>query len=317
MRTLPNRTLNAHRYPISKFLRQHCLDCHSGEEPEAGLNLSERLFDLDKSHAFESWRRVYDRVRRGEMPPDSDLEPKETDVFLKGLDQRLMESDSRDIADRGRVRGRRLTRTEYEHTVHSLLGIDLPLQDQLPEDGEAHGYETVADGQHLSYHLLARYLDVADRALAEAFDRALDGDVTYAEEYSPAHLSRGIGRRNYRGPEPRNGESISWPIYLAFYGRMTSVRVPKDGWYRVTLRDVRAVNPANGGTVWGTLRSGAAVAAQPILYDMGIVEATETPRDLQYDAWIRQRHTLELKPNDRTLRRAPNQTGRGRHGRIP
>ncbi|MEM6472652.1 MAG: DUF1592 domain-containing protein, partial [Planctomycetota bacterium] len=221
-----------------------------------------------------------------------------------------MESDSRDVADRGRVRGRRLTRTEYEHTIHSLLGIDLPLRDELPEDGESHGFETVADGQQLSYHLLARYLDVADRALAEAFDRAVNGDVHYAEDYSPQRLARGIGRRNYRGPEPRDGESISWPIYLAFYGRMTSVRIPEDGWYRITLRDVRAINPAKGGTVWGTLRSGAAVAAQPILYDIGIVEATEAPRDIQYEAWIRRRHTLELKPNDRTLRRAPNQSGR-------
>ena len=86
--------------------------------------------------------------------------------------------------------------------------------------------------------------------------------------------------------------------------------MPKDGWYRITLRDVRAINPAKGGTVWGTLRSGAGASAQPILYDVGIVEATETPRDLQYEAWIRRGHLLELKPNDRTLRRAPNQTGR-------
>ncbi|TWT58314.1 hypothetical protein KOR42_16880 [Thalassoglobus neptunius] len=295
---------------IGRFLGQHCRDCHSGDEPEAGLSLSELPFDLNKPHAFESWRRVYERVRDGEMPPDSGLGPEDTAGFLKGLDKRLMESDSRDIADRGRLRGRRLTRTEYEHTIHSLLGIDLPLRDQLPEDAASHEFETVADGQQLSYHLLARYLDVADLALAAAFDRALNGDVTYAADYPPARLSRGIGRRNYRGPETRNGESISWPIYLAFYGRMTSVRIPQDGWYRITLRDVRAVNPVKGGTVWGTLRSGVAASAQPILYDVGIVEATETPRDLQFEAWIQRRHTLELKPNDRTLRRAPNQTGR-------
>ena len=296
--------------PIKEFLWQHCLDCHSDDEPEAGLSLTKLPFDLHSPQAFDSWSRVYERVRDGEMPPDSDLGQKETDDFLKHLDQRLMESDSRDIADRGRVRSRRLTRTEYDHTIHSLLGIDLPLRDQLPEDASAHGFETVADGQQLSYHLLAKYLDVADLALAEAFDRALNGDVTYTADFSPARLSRGIGRRNYRGPESRNGESISWPIYLAFYGRMTSVRVPEDGWYRITLRDLRAVNPAKGGTVWGTLRSGVAASAQPILYDVGIVEATETPRDLQFEAWIRRRHTLELKPNDRTLRRAPNQTGR-------
>ncbi|PHR95141.1 MAG: hypothetical protein COA78_30755 [Blastopirellula sp.] len=296
--------------PISQFLQQHCLDCHSDDTPEAGLSLIGLPFDLREPQAFESWRRVYQRVLDGEMPPDSDLGANETDVFLNGLDRRLMESDARDIAERGRVHGRRLTRTEYEHTVQSLLGIDLPLRDQLPEDAAVHGFETVADGQQLSYHLLSRYLDVADRALTEAFDRALNGDATYAADFSPERLSRGIGRRNYRGPETRDGESISWPIYRPFFGRMRSIRVPADGWYRITLRNVRAVNPATGGTVWGTLRSGVGASAQPMLYPVGIVEATETPRDLQFEAWVRKRHLLELTPNDLTLRKTPTQSGR-------
>jgi hypothetical protein len=67
-----------------------------------------------------------------------------------------------DIAANGRVRSRRLTRTEYENTMHDLLGIDMPLKVLLPEDRASYGFETVADGQQLSQHLLARYLDVAD-----------------------------------------------------------------------------------------------------------------------------------------------------------
>ncbi|MEM6471060.1 MAG: DUF1587 domain-containing protein, partial [Planctomycetota bacterium] len=122
--------------PITEFLGEHCIDCHSNDEPEAGLSLVGLPFDLRESQAFETWRRVYQRVQDGEMPPNSDLAPNESATFLRSLDRRLMESDSRDVADRGRVRGRRLTRTEYEHTIHSLLGIDLPLRDELPEDGE-------------------------------------------------------------------------------------------------------------------------------------------------------------------------------------
>ena len=297
--------------PISKFIQEQCLDCHSDDDPEGGLSLDSLAFDLKKPKVFKDWQRVYERVRDGEMPPESELTASDKSPFLQGLHRRLMETDSLDIAKRGRVRGRRLTRTEYENTVQSLLGIDLPLRNQLPEDSVAHGFETVADGQQLSHHLLARYLDVADRALTEAFDRALNGDVKYDMEFSPKRLTQGIGARNYRGPEARDGESISWPIYVPFYGRMRSIRIPEDGWYRITLRDVRAINPVNGGIVWGTLRSGSGSSSEPILYDIGIVEATETPRDLQFDAWIRQKHLLILKPNDRTLRRAPNQSGRG------
>ncbi len=38
---------------------------------------------------------------------------------------------------------------------------------------------------------------------------------------------------------------------------------------------------------------------------IGLVEATATPRDLVYEAWMQKDHMLELKPNDATLKRAP------------
>ena len=295
---------------LNVFLDRHCLECHDDVDSEADLNLWDLEFDLKDPAKLAIWQRVFERIRDGEMPPAKKPRPEAAELaeLLPALKEPLLAADRIDAKERGRVRSRRLTRLEYEHTLHDLLGIDLQLKDLLPEDPASHGFETVADGQQLSYHLLARYLDVADLALAEAFDRALNGDATYAEDFSPSVLSQGIGRRNYRGPEPRNGESISWPIHrLQFYGRMRSIKVPEDGWYRITLRDVRAINPATGGTVWGTLRSGAGISAEPILYDAGIVEATEIPRDLQYEAWIRKGHLLELKPNDRTLPRAPNQ----------
>jgi len=47
----------------------------------------------------------------------------------------------------GRLRGplplmlRRLNRYEYVHTLHDLLGIDVPLLNLLPEDGSLQGFE--------------------------------------------------------------------------------------------------------------------------------------------------------------------------------
>lgn len=37
-----------------------------------------------------------------------------------------------------------MNRTEYEHTVQDLLGIDTPLKDLLPEDGSVQGFDNVA-----------------------------------------------------------------------------------------------------------------------------------------------------------------------------
>lgn len=287
------------------FLEKHCFDCHDASESKGDLNLADLSFDLTNRATFAHWQRVLERVRDGEMPPKKKTQPKKVDAdrFLAGLRKPLLDADVADIAANGRVRSRRLTRVEYEHTIHDLLGIDIPLKDLLPEDPESHGFETVAEGQQLSHHQLARYLDVADLALDEAFDRAMEGDATWKKICTPADLSR-RGGGNYRGPEHRGEESISWPIGLQFFGRMPATEVRADGWYRIALRGVRAINPKNG-IVWGTLRSGACSSAAPMLYMIGLIEATTEPRDMTFEAWIQKGHMLELKPNDGDLRRAP------------
>ena len=288
----------------ASFLAEHCLDCHDSEVTKADLNLADLKFQPANPANFKIWQRVFERVRAGEMPPAKKPQPSkaEADRLLSALKKPLLKADAEDITTSGRVRSRRLTRTESEHTIHDLLGIDIPLKDKLPEDPQSHGFETVADGQQLSHHQLARYLDVADLALEAAFSRALKAEVTWKREFAPRELSRRTGG-NYRGPDLRDGRSISWPMSLQFFGRMYVTQVPADGWYRITLKDVQAVNPGKDGAVWGTLRSGACNSSAPILYMIGLVEATETPRDLVYEAWIRDDHRLELKPNDFELRR--------------
>ncbi len=290
---------------VDSFLEQKCHSCHNAEVSEANLNLASLQFDLTNRNNFAIWKRVLERVSTGEMPPKEEPRPLKSDIeqFVSDLEAPMLAADQADIAANGRVRSRRLTRIEYEYTLHDLLGIDIPLKDLLPEDPASHGFETVAAGQQLSHYQLARYLDVADIALEEAFNRAKTGDKKYSLHLTPEQLTKGQGKGNYRGPELRNGESISWPIGTQFYGRLTSVEIPDDGWYRITLRNVRAINPGEDGAVWGTLRSGVCYSNAPLLYMVGLVEATTMPRDIVYEAWIQSGHILELKPNDGALKR--------------
>lgn len=289
----------------SQFLEQHCTECHDADVKKGGVDLASLPFDLTDPDAFRHWQRVFERVRDGEMPPAKEPQPDKATLqaFLKDLKSPLLKADAADIAANGRVRSRRLTRTEYENTIHDLLGIDIPLKDLLPEDRLSHGFETVAEGQQLSQHQLARYLDVADIALNAAFDRALKPEEVFKKHCTPEELAA-FTRGNYRGPDLKDGRSLSWPITLQFFGRMKATEVPEDGWYRITLHDVQAVNPNEHGVVWGTLRSGVCYSNAPLLYLVGLVEATNTPRDLVYEAWIQKDHMLELKPNDATLRKA-------------
>lgn len=291
--------------PVAAFLEGHCVECHDADVKKGGLDLTALAMDKLDPASFKPWQRIFERVRDGEMPPKKKPQPEqnEKDLFLAALKEPLLEADKADIAMNGRVRSRRLTRVEYEHTLHDLLGIDIPLKTLLPEDRASHGFETVADGQQLSHHQLARYLDVADLALDDAFDRATKGDATYAKHHTPEMLIKNRGG-NYRGPDLKNGESITWPIGLQFFGR-TPTWAPASGWYRITLRGVRGINPTADGAVWGTLRSGVCESNAPLLYMIGLVEATATPRDMTFEAWIEKDHRLELRPNDGTHKRAP------------
>jgi hypothetical protein len=291
--------------PVAAFLDQHCVECHDADVKKGGLDLTSLTFDRLDGSTLKSWQHIFKRVRDGEMPPKKQPQPEknEKDLFLAALNEPLLKTDQADIVANGRVRSRRLTRVEYEHTLHDLLGIDIPLKTLLPEDRASHGFETVADGQQLSHHQLARYLDVADLALSDAFDRAEKGDATYAKHHTPEMLIKNRGG-NYRGPDFKNGESITWPIGLQFFGR-TPTWAPAGGWYRITLRGVRGINPTADGAVWGTLRSGHCESNAPLLYMIGLVEATATPRDMTFEAWIEKNHRLELRPNDGTRKNAP------------
>lgn len=291
---------------VETFLSEHCYDCHDDTVEKGGLNLLDLEFSPQQHGNFAAWERVFDRVETGEMPPVDEPRPalKSAQAFLTELKKPLLAADRLDKAVNGSVKVRRLTRREYEYTIHDLLGIDRPLQELLPDDPSTHGFETVATGQQLSHHNLGAYLEAADLALDDAFSRLREKSTKFSRSYTPQELAR-KGGGNYRGPEIRDGLSISWPMSLQFYGRLPVTTVPESGWYRVTLKDVHAINPRNPA-VWGTLRSGECSSNAPILYPVGIVEATKQKRDMTFEAWIRKGHNLELKPNDVTLKRPPS-----------
>ncbi|MDF1812054.1 MAG: DUF1592 domain-containing protein [Verrucomicrobiales bacterium] len=289
---------------VDAFLAENCFECHDDEVSKGELNLLDLKFDLTDPHLFEKWERVFSRAESGEMPPKKKPRPDsgQLKAFLAELEKPLLAADEKRIAKEGRVNVRRLTRREYEMTLHDLLKIDIPLIDHLPEDSSHHGFETVAGVQQLSHHLLGRYLETAELALDEAVQRATTGwKKPYTKTINAKMLGRGAkSGGNYRGPEDREGRAIAWPISLQFYGRMPATSVPEDGWYRITIKDVQAVN---ADVVWGTLRSGPCSSSAPILYPIGLVEATKEKRDLTFEAWIRKRDMLEMKPGDITIKK--------------
>ena len=154
------------------FVAAHCADCHGEWVREGGLNLEELSGDVDDPAVRRAWVAVHDRVSRGEMPPPEDAAPPpaaEAAAALAGLAGRLIAADDRTRRADGRAAVRRLNRAEYEATLRDLLALPhLEVADVLPPDGDEGGLAKSAAALDMSPALIERYLDAADRALAEA-----------------------------------------------------------------------------------------------------------------------------------------------------
>jgi mono/diheme cytochrome c family protein len=153
--------------PLRPFLRKHCFECHAEGAHKGGLDFDALSADVADPDTQRRWVAVHDRVRSGEMPPGKAPRPSasETDAFLRPLAKTLSDADRA----RHRVVLRRLNRVEYENSVRHLLAIEAELQDILPQDSSAHGFDNIGEALAASSELLESYLSAADVAIDAAF----------------------------------------------------------------------------------------------------------------------------------------------------
>lgn len=146
------------------FAAEHCLKCHGAKRPKGGLVLEGREPTFD-AEGLRLWTHVFERLEAGEMPPGARRVPPraELDAVLESLAPRLRTAD---IARRHTTR--RLNRVEYDNTIRDLLAVDVPLEELLPADAVAHGFDTVSSALGISTEQMVAYLGAAERALDAA-----------------------------------------------------------------------------------------------------------------------------------------------------
>ena len=288
---------------VQKFVASHCGDCHSEGTTEGGFDVKSLAGDIQAGDATARWIRAIDRVRLGEMPPkdSSEVKPAERQAFVQQIGEWLASEQRRIWAEHGRVRGRRLTNLQVERSLHDLLGIDIPLADQLPEEPRTDGFTTVANGQPMSHFQLQRHLSIVDQALDEAFRRALEAEDLSPKSLTAGDLSRRRPQSRTREPELLDGKAVTWSSTLIFYGRLPVTTAREPGWYRLTV-EASALKSPEGRGVWCSARTGRCVSSSPLLNWAGSFEATAEPKSWTFEAWLERGDMFELRPADRTLR---------------
>lgn len=155
---------------VRPFLKSYCIKCHGPDENKSGLTLHMLKSDLDSGRELERWEDILEALESGEMPPKDEPQPNESerkrvaDWMNNGL-RDYMTRISKDPPSTSR----RLTNFEYENTLRDLLGIDLNVIDDLPQDPvKPYHFNNTAEFMLLGPEQIDRYLEVARRAMASA-----------------------------------------------------------------------------------------------------------------------------------------------------
>jgi hypothetical protein len=207
-------------HAIGPFVQAYCIDCHSGDSAEAGLDFDKLLAAPSVPHRRLQWERAVERIKAGEMPPADMTQPEdaERDAALAWLGEELADPDCSQPQNPGRPTLRRLNRTEYQNTVRDLVGVDFDAAKFFPRDELGYGFDNNGDVLSLPTLLLEKYLQAAEEIAAKAI--VTPESITEPNQhFAWGELHGGSAARGVRGlfsdgriwaelPLPETGEYI-------------------------------------------------------------------------------------------------------------
>jgi len=208
---------------IFPLLERHCLDCHDELSTKGNLDLYEWL-----DHETSDGTLLFENLITSKMPPADKPQPTAEDklTLLHWLSQRQAATEPQPF--------RRITRHEFVNAINDLLGTQLDLSDQIPEDRGTRDFDSdrrIA----LSREMLTSYFSVADQLLENALpsEGVPAKGIWVTNKLKDSHKTYNIYHRLYE-----DGVLFSWTrvnngnSYSFFYDNFDP---PVAGWYDLTF----------------------------------------------------------------------------------
>lgn len=226
---------------LDALIQSSCIACHDANT-ETRLDFTRLATDFEKADAFRQWVKVYDRIKRGEMPPPEETQPDGAvrDKALSLLESELNQASQRLQKTVGRVPSRRLSRLEYEHTLHDLLGIGGDIARYLPPENKSGTFDVVTAKQGMSSVHVKGFLKAADIGLDEAIQLAAKPKMVRVLDYVNSRYMQMWFER----PVRRGGGTVfrDEDDLIMFRGENynlrsdnNGLRIPVAGRYRITV----------------------------------------------------------------------------------
>jgi len=209
---------------VHEVLENRCFDCHDADTKKGGLDLTALAPDFSNVDTFAKWVKIHDRIAAGEMPPKKKPRPAADEVktVTGWLADSLIKAERARLDAESRTGMRRLTRAEYENTVRDLFDLTgIPLQNGLPMDGSAHGFDKNSDALDISHVNMSKYVEAADLTLDAAIATRpeppvvqkyhislarhvylilMNGDAVMLKDQQPDTIFPPTGELNHVGP---------------------------------------------------------------------------------------------------------------------
>ncbi len=190
---------------VQPFMKQHCFDCHGGDEARGGFSLNDLHLDFLKGTNADLWHEVMDVLNLGDMPPSSQPRPdiKEQTAVVEWISASLRAAELQAADAGGRIPMRRLNREEYKNIIKDLFLLTdaevEPLVEGLPADGKAEGFDRLSVALFIDKTQLNATIDVATKIAEkvivdpenESPEEFLNSKITEPEEHY-----RRINRQN-------------------------------------------------------------------------------------------------------------------------
>lgn len=156
----------------ARLLKKYCLDCHSADQKQGELDLSQFRSVADMRRNVVPWQRVVEMMDDREMPPrEAEHQPTEAEhTSLRNWVRAVLDADARaNAGDPGPVVLRRLNNAEFTYTIQDLTGTPLQPAHEFPVDSAAgEGFTNVGNALVMSPALVQKYLDAAKEISSHA-----------------------------------------------------------------------------------------------------------------------------------------------------
>jgi hypothetical protein len=165
------KTESSFKKEVVPFFEEYCIRCHGPEKSKGQVSLHTLDGDFSSGRDLERWENVLDMLESGEMPPEDEAQPNQTDrsAIAKwinhGLHDYVTKANNVSVA----TTTRRLTNFEYQNTMRDLLGFELELVKDLPVDPDKpYHFNNNAKMMMIGPDQLVRYKEAARKAMASA-----------------------------------------------------------------------------------------------------------------------------------------------------